>query len=93
MYVTSTHNKGLPCRCAGCHLKLKMPSNVSCINALYNEIDWPTLNDRRTYQKSVLTFTIKNSMVPDYQGDLFPRSVGNPQYNLIQKNLRDIDCL
>ena len=36
----------------------------------------------------VLTFNIKNNMVPDYLSDLFPRSVENPQYNLKQQ-----DCL
>jgi len=37
----------------------------------------------------VLTFKIKNNMVPDYLSDLFPRSVENPQYNLRQQS----DCL
>ena len=45
------------------------------LNTLYNEIGWSTLDDRRTYQKVVLTFKIKNTMVPDYLSDLFPRSV------------------
>ena len=56
------------------------------LNTLYNEIGWLTLDDRRTYQKNVLTFKIKNNMVPDYLNDLFPRSVENPQYNVRQQN-------
>ena len=45
--------------------------------------------NRRTYQKRVLTYKIKNYMVPDYLSDLFPRSAENPQYSLRQQN----DCL
>ena len=56
------------------------------LNTLYNEIGWLTPDDRRTYQKNVLTFKIKNNMVPDYLSDLFPRSVENPQYNVRQQN-------
>ena len=37
----------------------------------------------------MLTFKIKNNMVPDYLSDLFPRSAENPQYSLRQQN----DCL
>ena len=37
-------------------------------------------------EELVLTFKIKNNMVPDYLSDLFPRSVENPQYNLRQQN-------
>jgi len=40
---------------------------------LYNEIGWLTLEDRRKYQKFVLTFKIKNDMVQDYLNNLFPR--------------------
>ena len=54
------------------------------LNTLYKAIGWLTLDDRRTYQKNVLTFKIKNNMVPDYLSDLFPRSAENPQYNLRQ---------
>ena len=38
---------------------------------LNNEIGWLTLEDRRKYQKFVLTFKIKNDM--DYLNNLFPR--------------------
>ena len=50
---------------------------------------WLTLDDRRTYKIIVLTFKIKNNIVPDYLSDLFPRSDENPHYNLRQQN----DCL
>ena len=40
---------------------------------VYNEIGWLTLEDRRKYQKFVLTFKIKNDMVQDYLNNLFPR--------------------
>ena len=40
---------------------------------LYNEIGWLTLEDRGKYQKFVLTFKIKNDVVPDYLNNLFPR--------------------
>jgi len=40
---------------------------------LYNEIGWLTLEDGRKHQKFVLTFKIKNDMVPDYLNNLFPR--------------------
>ena len=56
------------------------------LNTLYTEIGWLTLDDRRTYQNNVLTFKIKNNMVPDYLSDLFPRSDENPHYNLRQRN-------
>ena len=46
--------------------------SISTIN-LYDEIGWLTLEDRRKYQKFVLTFKIKNDMVPDYLNNLFPR--------------------
>ena len=39
---------------------------------LYNEIGWLTLEDRRKHQKFVLTFKIKNDMVPDYLNNPFP---------------------
>lgn len=55
------------------------------INNLYREIGWITLENRRKYLKMILTFKIKNSMVPDYLVDLFPRPVGN-QYNLRNQN-------
>ena len=57
------------------------------LNTLYN--GWLTLDDRRTYKIIVLTFKIKNNIVPDYLSDLFPRSDENPHYNLRQQN----DCL
>ena len=44
-----------------------------CTITLYNEIGWLTLEDRRKYQKFVLTFKIKNDMVPDYLNNLFSR--------------------
>ena len=56
------------------HNMKKITRSIS-LNTLYNEIGWSTLDDRRTYQKVVLTFKIKNTMVPDYLSDLFPRSV------------------
>jgi len=56
------------------------------LNTLYTEIGWLTLDDRRTYQNNVLTFKIKNNMVPDYLSDLFTRSDENPHYNLRQRN-------
>ena len=56
------------------------------LNTLHNEIGWLTLDDRKTDQTFVLTFKIKNNMVPDYLSDLFPRSVENPQYNVRQQN-------
>jgi len=37
-------------------------------------------------EELVLTFKIKNYMVPDYLSDLFPRSAENSQYNLRQQN-------
>ena len=74
------------------HVQIEAAITVSCVmrsitlNTLYNDIGWLTLGDRRTYQKIVLTFKIKNNMVPDYLSDLFPRSAENPQYNLRQQN-------
>jgi len=56
------------------------------LNTLHNEIGWLTLDDRKTDQTFVLTFKIKNNMVPDYLSDLFPRSVENPQYNVRQQH-------
>ena len=73
-------------------MQIEAAITVSCVmrsitlNTLYNDIGWLTLGDRRTYQKIVLTFKIKNNMVPDYLSDLFPRSAENPQYNLRQQN-------
>jgi len=46
--------------------------SISTIN-LNHEIGWLTLEDRRKYQKFVLTFRIKNYIVPDYLNNLFPR--------------------
>ena len=40
---------------------------------VYNEITWLTLEDRRKCQKFVLSFKIKNDMVPDYLNSFFPR--------------------
>ena len=74
------------------HVQIEAAIHVSgvmrsiTLNTLYNDIGWLTLGDRRTYQKIVLTFKIKNNMVPDYLSDLFPRSAENPQYNLRQQN-------
>jgi len=48
------------------------------LNTLHNEIGWLTLDDRKNLSKCVLTFKIKNNMVPDYPSDLFPRSAENP---------------
>ena len=36
------------------------------LNNLYKEIGWLTLEDRRKFQKLVLTFKLRNNMVPDY---------------------------
>ncbi len=52
---------------------------------LYQEIGWLTLEDRRAYQKLILTFKIYNNMVPDYLSALFPRNE-NPVYNLRHHN-------
>ena len=53
------------------------------LKRIYNEIGWLTLNDRRKYQKLVLTVKIKNNMVPGYLSILFPRSDNDNQpYNL-----------
>ena len=56
------------------------------LTTLYKAIGWLTLDDTwwQKNQKNVLTFKIKNNMVPDYLSDLFPRSAENPQYNLRQ---------
>ena len=57
------------------------------LNNLYKEIGWLTLEDRRKYQKLVLTFKIRNNMVPDYLSTLFPRQVRESvQYNLSNQN-------
>ena len=57
------------------------------LNNLYKEIGWLTLEDRRKYQKLVLTFKIRNNMVPDYLSTLFPRQVRESvQYNLRYQN-------
>ena len=40
---------------------------------LYDEIDWLTLGDRRKYQKFVLTYKIRNDMLPEYLNIFFPR--------------------
>ena len=54
---------------------------------LYKEIGWLKLEDRRKYQKRVLTFKIRNNMVPDYLSTLFPRQVRESvQYNLRNQN-------
>ena len=54
---------------------------------LYRETGWLTLSDRRQYQKLILMYKIKHSMVPNYLSSLFPRSSDNPsQYTLRSRN-------
>lgn len=58
------------------------------LSNLYKEIGWLSLSDRRQYQKIILTFKIKNNMVPDYLNALFPRpNTENRPYNL--RNVND----
>ena len=40
---------------------------------IYDETGWLNLEDRRKYQNFVLTYKIKNDMVPDYLNNLVPR--------------------
>ena len=43
------------------------------LQSLYRETGWLTLADRRIYQKLVIMFKVKHSIVPDYLRSLFPR--------------------
>ena len=44
------------------------------LQKLYREIGWLTLENRRTYQKIILAFKIKNTIVPEYFSSLFSRT-------------------
>ena len=48
-------------------------SSISLQN-LYREIGWLTLENRLKYQKIILTFKIKNNMVPGYLSNLFSKN-------------------
>ena len=43
------------------------------LQSLYRETGWLTLADRRIYQKLVILFKVKHSIVPAYLSSLFPR--------------------
>ena len=52
------------------------------ISKLYNEVGWLSLENRRKYQKLILTFKVKNNLTPSYLNNLFPDTVDARGYNL-----------
>ena len=52
------------------------------ISKLYDEVGWPSLENRRKYHKLILTYKVKNNLTPPYLSNLFPDTVGARTYNL-----------
>ncbi len=59
---------------------------------LYNEIGWPSLSNRRKFQKLVIIYKIKHNLAPDYLSDLFPNTVGNITHYFL-RNIDDFSIL
>ena len=57
------------------------------INALYSEIRWDKLEQRRKNHRLTLFYKVKHNLNPMYLNSLVPESVGNvSQYNLHNSN-------
>lgn len=59
------------------------------LNALYTEIGWHTLQQRRTNHKLTLFYKMKNNLSPTYLSSLVPQSVNT----ISRYNLRNADDL
>ena len=62
------------------------------INALYNETQWETLQQRRQNHQLLLFYTMSNNLIPNYLLFLIPQHVGAiSRYNL--RNSYDLQTL
>ena len=62
------------------------PKLVS-LNALYNEIGWESLQNRRRYHKLILLYKMMHNLIPLYLSSLVPQPVSNlSRYHLRNSN-------
>ena len=60
------------------------------LNALYNEIQWENLEERRRKHKLIFFYKMKSNLYPNYLSSLVPQTVQHrPRYNL--RNSNDLD--
>ena len=61
-------------------------------NALYEELGWETLSDRRWFRRLTYLYKIKNNMAPDYLTTNLPQFQGRSLRNNQLSNFKEILC-